>query len=70
MKKLAQWFDRTKVFLREVKLEMKKVTWPTKAQVKNYTVVVIVASFALAVVIGIWDSLLSYLLTHVAGIRG
>ncbi len=70
MNKIAQWFEKTKVFLHEVSLEMKKVTWPTREQVKNYMVVVVIASFALAVVIGIWDVILLKLLEQITSIGG
>jgi preprotein translocase SecE subunit len=49
---------------------MKKVTWPTREQVKNYMVVVVIASFALAVVIGIWDVILLKLLEQITTIGG
>lgn len=68
--KVALAFDRTKTFLHEVRLEMQKVTWPTRDQVKNYTVVVMVATVALAVVIGLWDSLLGLILVKITGIGG
>jgi preprotein translocase subunit SecE len=67
---VARWFDKTKSFLTEVKVEMKKVTWPTRAQVKNYTVVVIIATFALAVTIGLWDKLMTVLLIQLPGLTG
>ncbi len=67
---VARWFDKTKTFLTEVKAEMKKVTWPTRAQVKNYTVVVIIATFALAVTIGLWDKLMTVLLIQIPGLTG
>ena len=70
MPKIAQWFVKTKTFFSEVKQEMKKVTWPTKAQVKNYTVVVVIASFALAIVIGLWDKVLTVLLLQATGLTG
>jgi len=68
MAKIAQWFDKTKTFLGEVRVEMKKVTWPTQVQVKNYTAVVIIASIALAIVIGIFDRAVAYLLLQATGI--
>lgn len=39
--KIAQ----TKQFSRDVKAEMKKVTWPTREEVKGTTVVVLIAVF-------------------------
>jgi preprotein translocase subunit SecE len=48
-------------FLREVWAELKKVTWPTWVEVVGSTVVVILTSMMFAVMIGIWDKLLSEL---------
>ena len=44
-------------FLREVKGEMKHMSWPTKKQTIAYTLLVIVISIALAAYVGIFDSL-------------
>jgi len=48
-------------FLREVWVELKKVTWPTWVEVVGSTVVVILTSLLFAVMIGIWDKALSEL---------
>jgi len=39
--------------------ELKKVTWPTKKQTTNYTLLVVGISLALAAFIGIMDYILS-----------
>jgi len=52
---------RRAAFLREVWAELKKVTWPTWVEVVGSTVVVILTSMMFAVMIGIWDKLLSEL---------
>jgi len=70
MARVAAWFDKTKAFLSEVKVEMKKVTWPTKDQVRNYTAVVIIASFFLAIAIGLLDRAVSWLLIQLPGLTG
>jgi preprotein translocase subunit SecE len=44
-------------FLREVKGEMKHMSWPTKKQTIAYTLLVIVISIALAAYVGIFDHL-------------
>jgi len=36
-------------------VEMKKVTWPTKNEAKNYTILVIVISIAIAAFLGALD---------------
>ena len=38
------WFQRTSEFLREVRNEMKRVTWPARKEVYATTVVVILTS--------------------------
>ncbi|CCK81651.1 MULTISPECIES: preprotein translocase subunit SecE [Desulfobacula] len=48
-------------FFREVKVELKKVTWPTKKQTTGTTVVVIVFVFVVAAFLGLFDLGLSKL---------
>ena len=49
-------------FLREVRVEMKKVTWPSRTEVIGSTMVVIVASFLVAFFLGFMDLVLQKLL--------
>jgi preprotein translocase subunit SecE len=42
-------------FLREVKGEMKHVSWPTKRQTIAYTVLVVVVSIVVAAYVGLFD---------------
>jgi preprotein translocase subunit SecE len=51
--------ERFKTFLIDTKNELKKVTWPTKEELKESTRVVIVASFLLTAFIGVIDQILS-----------
>jgi preprotein translocase subunit SecE len=59
--KTENWFQRKISALgkwfRGMKSELKKVVWPTWAQVRNNTLVVIVVSIIFAVVIGLIDYL-------------
>jgi len=48
--------------LKEVRHELAKVTWPTKGQVIQYTVVVVVISLAVAVFLGVLDIVFEWLL--------
>ena len=50
-----------KQFLREVKQELKKVTWPSRKDTLSGTAVVLVAVFVIAFFLGIVDSGLSSL---------
>ena len=55
--------NRVTKFLSEAKSELKKVTWPSRDEVKGSTMVVIVLTFLLAVFIGLIDFLLSRTIT-------
>ena len=58
-------FESTKQFLREVKTELKKVTWPSRKDTLSGTAVVLVAVFIIAIFLGIVDSGLSNLIKEV-----
>ena len=50
---------KTMKFLSEAKLELKKVTWPSKEEVKGSTIVVLTITALLGVYIGVVDFILS-----------
>ena len=49
-------------FLKEVRLEMKKVNWPTKEETIKYTLIVIGISVVVAIFLGGFDILFTTLL--------
>lgn len=49
-------------FLKEVRLEMKRVNWPTRAETFKYTLIVIGFSVAVAVFLGTLDFIFTTLL--------
>ena len=49
-------------FLKEVRLEMKKVNWPTREQTIRYTLIVIGVSVAVATFLGTIDFIFTTLL--------
>ncbi len=53
-------------FLREVRTELKKVAWPTRAQTTQYTLVVIGVSVAVMAFLGALDYVFSYILNTFA----
>ena len=55
-------FETAKQFLREVKTELKKVTWPSRKDTLSGTLVVLVAVFIIAIFLGIVDAGLSSLI--------
>ena len=55
-------FDRLVTFLRESRLELKKVSWPRRQETIQYTLAVIVMSLALAAFLGGLDYLFQLVL--------
>ncbi|MFQ5672270.1 MAG: preprotein translocase subunit SecE [Nitrospinales bacterium] len=51
--------DKAVKFLREVRVEVKKVTWPSRKEAMGGTVVVLITVFLIAVYLGIVDTVLS-----------
>ena len=58
---IKEKFETAKQFLREVKTELKKVTWPSRKDTLSGTLVVLVAVFIIAIFLGIVDAGLSSL---------
>ena len=59
---IKEKFEAAKQFLREVRTELKKVTWPSRKDTLSGTLVVLVAVFIIAIFLGIVDSGLSNLI--------
>jgi preprotein translocase subunit SecE len=57
-----RWLEKAIQFLREVKIELKKVTWPTRKQTMGSTVVVIILVMIISLFLGLVDMGLSSLL--------
>jgi len=52
--------EKSKKFVNDVIVEMKKVSWPTRDELRGSTMVVIVTVFILAIFIGLVDRILSF----------
>jgi preprotein translocase subunit SecE len=59
---LMRWYEKATIFLKEVRVEMQKVVWPSKQEVYGATFVVLVSTVVLTIAIGIEDRLLSSVL--------
>jgi preprotein translocase subunit SecE len=59
--------EKTKSFFREVNIELKKVSWPTRQQTMSATLVVIVLTFIVAFFLGIVDVILVRLVGTIMG---
>jgi len=63
----VSWWEASAQFLREVKTELKKVTWPSRKQAATTTGVVLVLVAVVAVYLGIVDFILARLVRLVLG---
>ena len=52
------WVQATKDYYNELKLEMRKVSWPNRKQVESTTAVVIISVFLFAGYFAVVDSIL------------
>jgi preprotein translocase subunit SecE len=56
---LASPFRKLAAFLRDVRLELTRVVWPSKDETYTYTVVVVVAVVIVAAWVGTWDMIMT-----------
>jgi preprotein translocase subunit SecE len=60
-------FEKIKHFFSETRGEMRKVTWPTRDELKESTKIVIVATLVVTVFIGIVDEILTLVVRRLLG---
>ena len=65
MKKIVELFNALKTFLIEVKIELKKCTWPTRQELFGSTMVVVISVLILGAFVGLSDSVLMGLMRWV-----
>jgi preprotein translocase subunit SecE len=58
-RKRTAMLEKVKNYLAETRVELKKVTWPNKGELKDATRVVVVASILLTIFIGVVDQILT-----------
>ena len=56
---------RIRRFIEESWSELKKVTWPTREQVRNLTVLVFIISAAVGAYIALFDVLFTYIVSQI-----
>lgn len=54
--------NKAMAFLKEVRLEIRKINWPTRQETIKYTFIVIGVCFVVAAFLGSFDFIFSYLL--------
>jgi len=59
MANVAEWPKATKEYVNDLKLEMRRVTWPSRKQVQGTTAVVIISVFLFAAYFAVVDSILT-----------
>jgi preprotein translocase subunit SecE len=65
--KVKVTIEKVTQFLKEAKLELKKVTWPTPKQALASTAVVIILVFVVAIILGIIDFALAKTVKFILG---
>ncbi|MFQ6084541.1 MAG: preprotein translocase subunit SecE [Candidatus Aminicenantia bacterium] len=63
-------FKRTGQFLKDVRAELRKVTWPSKREVYSTTIVVIIATFFFGFFLYAVDILFSWVVANVKSFFG
>ncbi len=63
--KIADFFGRIGQFLREVKVELQKVSWLTREELKDSTIIVLLSTLALSIVVAAFDFVMSKLISMV-----
>ena len=53
------WMDQAREFAKDVRVESSKVSWPTRAELRDSTIVVIVTVLVVTVFVGIVDRVLT-----------
>jgi len=65
-----RWYRRFVNFIKDVRAELKKVTWPSRSEVYSTTIVVILAMIFFGFYLFLVDALSSTLLTKVKDFLG
>jgi preprotein translocase subunit SecE len=59
MADVKNWINGTRDYINDLKLEMRRVTWPSRKQVESTTAVVIFSVFAFAGYFAVVDAVLA-----------
>ena len=61
------WTEQVREFFKDVRTESAKVSWPSRGELRDSTVVVIVTVIIVSAFVGIVDRLLSFGVTRLFG---
>ncbi|TET72481.1 MAG: preprotein translocase subunit SecE [Candidatus Aminicenantes bacterium] len=70
MSQKRRWYKRFFSFLREVRAELKKVTWPSKNEVYSTTLVVIFATIFFGFYLFFMDIIFSWVVAQIESFFG
>ncbi len=70
MSQKVRWYKRFANFLRDVRAEVKKVTWPSRNEVYSTTIVVIFATFFFGFYLYFMDLIFSWVITQIKALFG
>ncbi len=70
MSQKVRWYKRFSNFLKEVKAEVKKVTWPSRNEVYSTTIVVILATFFFGFYLYFMDVIFSWVIKQIKSLFG
>ena len=59
------WTTQVRDFLKEVRVESSKVSWPTREELRDSTIVVIAAVLLVSFFVGVVDFILQYVMRWV-----
>ena len=65
LEKVKTWPKAVQDYVNELKLEMRRVTWPSRSQVESTTAVVIITVFAFAAYFQVVDQVLATSITKI-----
>ncbi len=60
-----KFIEKSKIFLKETKVEMKRVTWLSRREAVRLTIIVIVFSLIVAGFLGFWDFIFSTIIFRI-----
>jgi preprotein translocase subunit SecE len=70
MEQKVRWYKRFIPFLKEVRTEIKKVTWPSRNEVYNTTLVVIAATLFFGFYLFFMDVIFSWVVSEIKSFFG
>jgi preprotein translocase subunit SecE len=70
MEQKVRWYRRFLNFLKEVRAELKKVSWPSRSEVYNTTLVVIIAMVFFGFYLYFMDAVFAWVLLQIKAFFG